>query len=176
MKLPMQSPKRTKFRKVQKGRVSGLMVPKKRLAFGAHGLRVLKAGRITARAIESGRRAISRALNRTGIVFITTFPQTPISRKPNEVRMGRGKGSLDHWSAAVLPGSVIFEIGGVDRDLAHKALKLASAKLPVKTSIIDTKPTVQDYKQVLSSSSSSARKSKGLGDSEINTKLTSLTV
>lgn len=175
----MQSPKRTKFRKVQKGRVVGQKVPKKRLAFGVHGLRVLETGRITARAIESARRAISRALNRTGIVFITTFPQTPISRKPNEVRMGRGKGSLDHWSAAVLPGSVIFEIGGVDRDLAHKALKLASAKLPVKTSIIDTKPTVQDYKQVLSSSSSSARKStqsKELGDSEINTKLTSLTV
>jgi ribosomal protein L16/L10AE len=98
-------------------------------------------------------------LNRTGIVFITTFPQIPISRKPNEVRMGRGKGSLDHWSAAVFPGSVIFEIGGVDRDLAHKALKLASAKLPVKTSIIDTKPIARDYKQV-NSEISSERDSK----------------
>lgn len=144
----MQSPKRTKFRKVQKGRLCGVRVPKKRLSFGQFGLRAVETGRITARAIESARRAISKALNRTGQVFVTVYPQTPITRKPNEVRMGRGKGSLDYWSAAVRSGAVIFEITGVSQDLAYKALKLASAKLPIKTSIIDFKPTAHDYRRV----------------------------
>lgn len=144
----MQSPKRTRFRKVQKGRLYGIRVPKKRLSFGQFGLRAIETGRITASAIESARRTISRALNRTGQVFITVYPQIPITHKPNEVRMGRGKGSLDHWCAAVLSGVVIFEITGVSKDLAYKALKLASAKLPIKTSIIGFKPIVHDYRHV----------------------------
>ena len=139
-------PKRTKFRKTFKGKIRGIKVPKKALAFGIYGLRAIEDGHITARAIEAARRTISRAFNRTGTTFIPIFPQTPVTRKPNEVRMGRGKGSVDHWSAKVSPGSVIFEVSGVKEELARKALKLAAAKLPVKTRFVQESPIAQNMK------------------------------
>ncbi len=139
-------PKRTKFRKTFKGKIRGIKVPKKPVAFGVYGLRVIEHGQVTARAIEAARRAISRALNRAGTIFMPIFPQTPVTRKPNEVRMGRGKGSVDHWAAKVFPGSVIFEVSGVKEELARKSLKLAAAKLPVKTRFVQESPVAQNMK------------------------------
>ena len=132
----MLSPKRTKFRKAHKGRIHGLAKGGSQLNFGAFGLTAIKPARITARKIEAARRAITRHLRRAGRVWIRIFPDTPVSSKPAEVRMGKGKGSPEFWVAKVKPGRIMFEIDGVPKSSAEEALNLASAKLPLDTKIV----------------------------------------
>jgi large subunit ribosomal protein L16 len=132
----MLSPKRTKFRKQHKGRIHGLAKGGTSLNFGTYGLKALEPERITARQIESARRAITRAMRRTGRVWIRIFPDVPVSTKPAEVRMGSGKGSPEFWVARVAPGRIMFEIDGVTPELARDALALGAAKLPIKTKFI----------------------------------------
>ena len=132
----MLSPKRTKFRKAHKGRIHGLAKGGTALNFGAFGLKALEPERVTARQIESARRAITRAMKRAGRVWIRIFPDVPVSTKPAEVRMGSGKGSPEFWIARVKPGRIMFEIDGVPADLALQALTLGAAKLPIKTKFI----------------------------------------
>lgn len=132
----MLQPKRTKFRKQQKGRNRGVATRGNKVSFGEFGLKTLVHGRITARQIEAARRAISRYVKRGGKVWIRIFPDKPITQKPLEVRQGSGKGNVEYWVALVRPGSVLFEIEGVPRDLASEAFRLASAKLPVKTELV----------------------------------------
>jgi large subunit ribosomal protein L16 len=129
----MQQPKQTKYRKQFKGRNRGVATRGNKISFGDFGLKSLGAGRITARQIEAARRTITRSLKRGGKVWIRIFPDKPITKKPLEVRQGKGKGSVEYWVALVQPGRVLFEIGGVTKDLAHEALKLAAAKLSVRT-------------------------------------------
>ena len=129
----MLQPKKTKFRKQQKGRNRGLALRGSRVSFGEYGLKCTGRGRITARQIEAARRAISRHVKRGGRLWIRVFPDKPISKKPLEVRMGKGKGNPEYWVALVQPGMVLYEIQGVDESLARQAFKLASAKLPVST-------------------------------------------
>ena len=129
----MLQPKRTKFRKQQKGRNRGLALRGSRVSFGEYGLKCTGRGRITARQIEAARRAISRHVKRGGRLWIRIFPDKPVSKKPLEVRMGKGKGNPEYWVALVQPGMVLYEIQGVDESLARQAFKLASAKLPVST-------------------------------------------
>ena len=129
----MLQPKRTKFRKQQKGRNRGLALRGSRVSFGEYGLKCTGRGRITARQIEAARRAISRHVKRGGRLLIRVFPDKPISKKPLEVRMGKGKGNPEYWVALVQPGMVLYEIQGVDESLARQAFKLASSKLPVST-------------------------------------------
>src|SRR5487761_2091130 len=132
----MMSPKRTKFRKAHKGRIHGLAKGNTQLNFGAFGLKALEPERITARQIESARRAITRAMKRAGRVWIRIFPDVPVSTKPAEVRMGSGKGSPEFWVARVAPGRIMFEIDGVAPELAKEALTLGAAKLPIRTRIV----------------------------------------
>ena len=132
----MLSPKRTKYRKAHKGRIHGLAKGGTSLNFGAFGLKALQPERITARQIESARRAITRAMKRAGRVWIRIFPDVPVTTKPAEVRMGSGKGSPEFWVASVKPGRIMFEIDGVTADLAKEALALGAAKLPIKTKFI----------------------------------------
>ncbi len=132
----MMSPKRTKFRKQHKGRIHGLAKGGTSLTFGSFGLKALQPERITARQIESARRAITRAMKRAGRVWIRIFPDVPVSTKPAEVRMGSGKGSPEFWVARVAPGRIMFEIDGVAPELAKEALSLGAAKLPIKTKFI----------------------------------------
>ncbi len=132
----MLSPKRTKFRKAHKGRIKGNSKGGTALNFGAYGLKALEPERITARQIESARRAITRAMKRAGRVWIRIFPDLPVSTKPAEVRMGSGKGSPEFWVARVAPGRIMFEIDGVAPELAKEALTLGAAKLPIKTKFI----------------------------------------
>ena len=132
----MLQPKRTKFRKAHKGRIHGLAKGGTKLNFGAFGLKATQPERVTARQIEAARRAITRHLRRAGRVWIRIFPDVPVSSKPAEVRMGKGKGSIDRWVCRVKPGTIMFEVDGVDRELAKKAFELASAKLPVKTKFV----------------------------------------
>jgi large subunit ribosomal protein L16 len=132
----MMSPKRTKFRKAHKGRIHGMAKGNTQLNFGAFGLKALEPERITARQIESARRAITRAMKRAGRVWIRIFPDLPVSTKPAEVRMGSGKGSPEFWVARVQPGRIMFEIDGVAEPLAREALALGAAKLPIKTKFI----------------------------------------
>ena len=132
----MLSPKRTKYRKAHKGRIKGVSKGGTALNFGAFGLKALEPERITARQIESARRAITRAMKRAGRVWIRIFPDVPVSTKPAEVRMGSGKGSPEFWVARVAPGRIVFEIDGVPADLAKTALTLGAAKLPIKTKFI----------------------------------------
>lgn len=132
----MLSPKRTKFRKVRKGRIHGLAKGGTELNFGAYGLKALEPERITARQIEASRRAITRAMKRAGRVWIRIFPDLPVSTKPAEVRMGSGKGNPEYWAARVKPGRILFEIEGVPPDVARLALSLAAAKLPIKTKFV----------------------------------------
>jgi large subunit ribosomal protein L16 len=132
----MMSPKRTKFRKAHKGRIHGNAKGNTQLNFGAFGLKALEPERITARQIESARRAITRAMKRAGRVWIRIFPDLPVSTKPAEVRMGSGKGSPEFWVARVQPGRIMFEIDGVAEPLAREALALGAAKLPIKTKFI----------------------------------------
>lgn len=129
----MLQPKRTKFRKQHKGRNRGLAESGSRVSFGEYGLQAVDRGRLTARQIESARRAITRHVKRTGKLWIRVFPDKPISKKPLEVRMGKGKGSVEYWVAQIKPGSMLYEIQGVNEDIAREAFKLAAAKLPMKT-------------------------------------------
>ena len=132
----MLQPKRTKFRKAHKGRIHGNAKGGTQLNFGAFGLKATSPARITARQIEAARRAITRHLRRSGRVWIRIFPDVPVSTKPAEVRMGKGKGNPEYWVARVKPGRIMFEIDGVNGDLATEALKLASAKLPIDTRVV----------------------------------------
>ena len=132
----MLQPKRTKFRKQQKGRIHGQAKGGSDLNFGMYGLKATQPERITARQIEAARRAMTRHMKRQGRVWIRIFPDTPITSKPIEVRMGKGKGSVDRWAARVKPGRVMFEIDGVDQSVAKVALRLAAMKLPIKTRIV----------------------------------------
>ena len=132
----MLQPKRTKFRKAHKGRIRGMTKGGAELNFGAFGMKATEGGRITARQIEAARRAITRHLKRAGRVWIRVFPDKPVSKKPAEVRMGKGKGSVEFWVAPVKPGRVMFEIDGVPYELAEEALKRASAKLPISTRFV----------------------------------------
>ena len=132
----MLSPKRTKYRKAHKGRIHGLAKGNTQLNFGAFGLKALEPERITARQIEAARRAITRAMKRAGRVWIRIFPDVPVSQKPQEVRMGSGKGAPEFWVARVKPGRIMFEIDGVAPELAREALTLGAAKLPIKTKFV----------------------------------------
>ena len=132
----MLQPKRTKFRKAHKGRIHGNAKGGTSLAFGQYALKALEPDRINARQIEAARRAITRHMKRAGRVWIRIFPDLPISSKPTEVRMGKGKGSVDYWAAKVKPGRVMFEIDGVSEEVAREALRLAAMKLPLKTRVV----------------------------------------
>jgi large subunit ribosomal protein L16 len=132
----MMSPKRTKYRKAHKGRIHGNAKGNTQLNFGAYGLKALEPERVTARQIESARRAITRAMKRAGRVWIRIFPDLPVSTKPAEVRMGSGKGSPEYWVARVQPGRIVFEIDGVAEGLAREALALGAAKLPIRTKFV----------------------------------------
>ena len=133
-------PKRTKYRKVQRGSIAGLATSCNKVDFGDFGLQAVTRGYITNNQIEAARIAINRHLDRKGQVWIRVFPAKPFTKKPLEVRMGKGKGAPDHWAAVLKPGMILFEIGGVDLKVAHRALELAASKLPVKTKIA-YKPT-----------------------------------
>lgn len=132
----MMQPKKTKYRKAHKGRISGAAKGGYSLAFGQYGLKAMTPERITARQIEAARRAISRHMKRVGRVWIRIFPDVPITKKPAEVRMGSGKGSVELWVARVKPGRILFEIDGVPEQLAREAFERASAKLPIKTKFV----------------------------------------
>lgn len=132
----MLSPKRLKFRKQHKGRIHGNAKGGTELNFGTYGLKALTPDRITARQIEAARRAITRQMKRAGRVWIRIFPDVPVSDKPAEVRMGKGKGSVEYWCARVKPGRIMFEIDGVDEALAREAFALGAAKLPIKTKFV----------------------------------------
>ena len=132
----MLSPKRTKFRKAHKGRIHGLAKGGTQLNFGSYGLKAVSPERVTARQIEAARRAITRHLRRAGRVWIRIFPDVPVSSKPAEVRMGKGKGTPEYWVARVKPGRIMFEIDGVSWNLAREALNLAAAKLPLDTRVV----------------------------------------
>jgi large subunit ribosomal protein L16 len=132
----MLSPKRTKFRKAFKGRIHGQAKAGFDLNFGQFGLKALEPERITARQIEAARRALTRHMKRAGRVWIRIFPDLPVTKKPTEVRMGKGKGAVELWAARVAPGRIMFEIDGVAPELAREALALAAAKLPIRTRFI----------------------------------------
>lgn len=133
----MLQPKRTKFRKQAKGKNRGMAHVANKVSFGEYGLKVVERGRITARQIESGRRAINRHVKRGGKIWIRIFPDVPVTTKPLEVRMGKGKGNVEYWVAKVQPGRVVYEIEGVPEDVAREALRRASAKLPMKTLFVE---------------------------------------
>ena len=135
----MLQPKKTKYRKAHKGRIRGKAKGGTTLNFGSYGLKAITAERVTSRQIEAARRAITRHMKRAGKVWIRIFPDVPVSKKPTEVRMGKGKGTPEYWAARVKPGRVMFEIDGVPSDIAHTALNLGSSKLPLQTKII-TRP------------------------------------
>ncbi|HTE80347.1 MAG TPA: 50S ribosomal protein L16 [Reyranella sp.] len=132
----MLSPKRTKYRKAFKGRISGAAKGGTNLDFGSFGLKAMEPDRLTARQIEAARRAITRHMKRAGRVWIRVFPDVPISRKPAEVRMGSGKGAPEFWAARVRPGRILFELDGVTPTIAREALLLAAAKLPIRTRFV----------------------------------------
>ncbi len=132
----MLQPKRTKYRKRQKGRVKGNAQRGSKLAFGSFGLKTLEGGWITNRQIEAARIAMTRRMKREGRVWISIFPDKPITSKPAEVRMGKGKGALSHYVAVVKPGRIMFELEGVPMEVAKEALRLAAQKLPVKTKVV----------------------------------------
>ncbi|MBI1385878.1 MAG: 50S ribosomal protein L16 [Rhizobiales bacterium] len=132
----MLQPKRTKFRKAHKGRMRGVAKGGTELNFGSFGLKAQEPARVTARQIEAARRAMTRHMKRAGRVWIRIFPDLPVSKKPTEVRMGKGKGAPEFWAARVHPGRIMFEIDGVPLALANEALTLAAAKLPIKTRVV----------------------------------------
>lgn len=132
----MLSPRRTKYRKAHKGRVHGLAKGGTDLNFGAFGLKAVEPARMTARQIEAARRAITRHIRRVGRVWIRVFPDVPVSTKPAEVRMGKGKGSPEYWMCRIKPGRILFELDGVPADTARTAFELAAAKLPMKTRFV----------------------------------------
>ena len=132
----MLQPKRTKFRKQQKGRNRGLALRGSKVSFGEFGLKAIGRGRMTARQIEAARRAMTRHIKRGGKVWIRIFPDKPITRKPAETRMGKGKGNPEGWVAPIKPGRMLFELEGVTVEIAKRAMELAGAKLPVKTKFV----------------------------------------
>ncbi len=132
----MLQPKRTKFRKVQKGRNRGLANRGSKVSFGEYALKATTRGRITARQIEAARRAMTRHVKRGGKIWIRVFPDKPITNKPLEVRMGKGKGPVEYWVAQIKPGKVLYEIEGVSEELAREAFELAARKLPVRTNFV----------------------------------------
>ncbi|MCR9087490.1 MAG: 50S ribosomal protein L16 [Rhodobacteraceae bacterium] len=132
----MLQPKRTKFRKQFKGRISGDAKGGSTLAFGSYGLKAIQPERVTARQIEAARRAMTRHMKRQGRVWIRIFPDVPVTSKPTEVRMGKGKGSVDYWACKVKPGRVMFELDGVSDAVAREALRLAAMKLPIKSRVV----------------------------------------
>ena len=132
----MMQPKKTKFRRAFKGRIHGTAKSGSSLTFGAFGLKALEPERVTARQIEAARRAITRQMKRQGKVWIRIFPDVPVSKKPIEVRMGKGKGTPEFWAARVHPGRIMFEVDGVPENIARESLRLGAAKLPIKTKIV----------------------------------------
>ncbi|MDH5649824.1 MAG: 50S ribosomal protein L16 [Gammaproteobacteria bacterium] len=132
----MLQPKRTKFRKQHKGRNRGIAVRGSKVSFGEYGLKATTRGRITARQIEAARRAITRFIKRGGRVWIRIFPDKPISKKPLEVRMGKGKGNPEYWVSLVQPGSMLYEMEGVSEEVAREAFRLGASKLPVRTTFV----------------------------------------
>ena len=132
----MLQPKRTKFRKQHKGRIHGDTKGGADLNFGSYGLKAMEPERVTARQIEAARRAMTRYMRRQGRVWIRIFPDVPVTKKPTEVRMGKGKGSVEFWAARVSPGRVMFEVDGVSEEIAREAFRLAGAKLPIKTRFV----------------------------------------
>ncbi len=132
----MLQPKRTKFRKQFKSRNRGMAVRGSKVSFGEYGLKATTRGRITARQIEAGRRAMTRYIKRGGKIWIRIFPDKPITKKPLEVRMGKGKGGVEYWVAQIQPGRMLFEMEGVSEDIAREAFRLAAAKLPVQTTFV----------------------------------------
>jgi len=132
----MLQPKKTKFRKTHKGRIHGVAKGGTDLAFGQYALKATEPERVTARQIEAARRAITREMKRQGRVWIRIFPDVPVSKKPTEVRMGKGKGSVELWAARVKPGRIVFEIDGVPEDVAKEALRLGAMKLPIMTRVV----------------------------------------
>jgi large subunit ribosomal protein L16 len=130
----MLQPKRTKYRKQQKGRNRGLATSGNKVSFGDYGLRAVGRGRLTARQLEAARRAITRHVKRGAKIWIRVFPDKPITKKPLEVRQGKGKGNVEYWVAQVQPGRMLYEMQGVEEPLAREAFRLAAAKLPIKTS------------------------------------------
>ncbi len=138
----MLQPKRTKYRKQQKGRNRGIAQRGSTIAFGSFGLKSMELGRLTSRQIEAARIAMTRHMKREGVVWIRVFPDKPITSKPQEVRMGKGKGALDHYVALIQPGRIMFEMDGVSAEVAQEALRLAAQKLPVKTKMV-TRPDYQ---------------------------------
>ena len=132
----MLQPKRTRFRKAFKGRIHGVAKGGTLLNFGSYGLKALEPERVTARQIEAARRAITRQMKRAGRVWIRIFPDVPVTKKPTEVRMGKGKGAVELWAARVAPGRIMFEIDGVNEETAREALRLGAAKLPIRTRIV----------------------------------------
>ena len=132
----MLQPKRTKFRKQFKGRIKGVASSGNYLGFGEYGLKAMEPERVTARQIEAARRALTRHMKRAGRVWIRVFPDVPVSKKPTEVRMGKGKGAPEFWAVRIKPGKIMFEVGGVDGNLARESLTLAAAKLPIKTRFV----------------------------------------
>jgi large subunit ribosomal protein L16 len=133
----MLQPMRTKFRKAHKGRIKGLATSGTALSFGQFGLKAMEPERITARQIEAARRAMTRHMKRAGRVWIRIYPDVPVSKKPLEVRMGSGKGAPEYWVARVKPGRILFEVDGVNTQIAREALTLAAAKLPIKTRFVE---------------------------------------
>lgn len=129
----LRQPKKTKYRKVMKGRNRGIATSGNRVSFGEFGLKAVSRGRLTARQIEAARRAMTRFVKRGGKIWIRAFPDKPITKKPLEVRQGKGKGNVEYWVAQVKPGHVLYEIDGVPEDVARRAFELAAAKLPFKT-------------------------------------------
>jgi large subunit ribosomal protein L16 len=132
----MLQPKRTKFRKVHTGRNRGLAQSGNKVSFGSYGLKATDRGRVTARQIEAGRRAMTRHVKRQGKIWIRVFPDKPITKKPLEVRMGKGKGNVEYWVAQIQPGRVLYEMDGVPEELAREAFRLAARKLPFKTTFV----------------------------------------
>jgi large subunit ribosomal protein L16 len=132
----MLQPARTKYRKQQKGRNTGVATRGARVAFGEYGLKAIGRGRLTARQLEAARRALSRHIKRGGRIWIRVFPDKPVSRKPAEVRMGNGKGNPEYFVCEIMPGKIIYEMDGVDAALAKEAFALAAAKLPFKTTVV----------------------------------------
>ena len=132
----MLQPKRTKYRKQHKGRNRGLAQRANSVDFGEYGLKALARGRLTSRQIESARRAMTRHIKRGGKIWIRVFPDKPITKKPLEVRQGKGKGNVEYWVALVQPGSVLYEMSGVEEEIAREAFDLAASKLPVETAFV----------------------------------------
>ena len=132
----MLQPKKTKYRKQQKGKLRGFATSRAKVSFGEFGLKATTRGRVTARQIEAARRAMTRHIKRGGKVWIRIFPDVPITKKPVEVRMGKGKGNVEYWVAKIQPGKVLYEMEGVSEEVAREAFRLAAAKLPIITSFV----------------------------------------